>query len=179
MVLDAFRDAFGDREDVHLTIKAHYNSTVRGPNNAHPDKAYKNVSVINSELDTDALVDLVHRHHVMVYPSYGEGFGFIPLQAMATGMPTICTEAWAPYKRFLPEELRLNSFLAASPWEHIHPGKMFHPDHKDLVEKMKYADENFNRLAATAFALAPRIHKEYSWDRLTENAFSHIVEKFG
>lgn len=178
MTLDAFRMAFGDRTDVHLTIKAHGNSTVKGPNNAHPDKAYNNVSVITSELETHELIDLYHRHHVMLYPSFGEGFGFIPLQALATGMPTICTEAWAPYKRFILPELRLRSHLAESPWPDMHPGKLFHPDFKHLVDLFTYSADNFNNLSARSFAQASQVHHDYNWDRVTQKAFAHIADKF-
>jgi glycosyltransferase involved in cell wall biosynthesis len=49
----------------------------------------------------EELVNLYHRHHVLIYPTWGEGFGFIPAQALASGMPVITTYPWAEYKEFI------------------------------------------------------------------------------
>ncbi len=57
---------------------------------------------------------MYHQHDVMIYPTYGEGFGFIPFQALATGMPVISTHEWADYKKYLGP-LKLNSTLIDSP----------------------------------------------------------------
>lgn len=182
MVFDAFLDAFGGRDDVHLTIKAHTTSTIRrysrrGSIIGYPWD-YKNVTLDKRVLETEELVQLVRSHHVMVYPSYGEGFGFIPLQGMATGMPTICTAAWAPYERFLLPELKLDATLGASPWPHIHPGKMFHPNKEHLTSLMLKAEADFDRLAGRAYKNSFAVHQDYNWETLTEKAFEDIVKKF-
>lgn len=182
MAFRAFRDAFGSRDDVHLTIKSNGASTVR-----YKDKSgsiialptdFNNVSVITQVLDEPLLVNLFHEHDAFVYPGWGEGFGLIPIQAMATGMPTICTEAWAPYARFILPELRLGSQLVDSPWPFMHPGQMFKPSYDELVDMYRYTADNFNRLAGNAYRESFNIHQDYDWDRLTEDAFAHIVKKF-
>lgn len=43
-------------------------------------------------LEGDALVRAFHNHDVLVVPSLYEGFGFVILEAMASGMPVIATE---------------------------------------------------------------------------------------
>jgi glycosyltransferase involved in cell wall biosynthesis len=96
MVFDTFSEVFGINENATLTIKAHGYNTVRGRRIYQTSEASPNSRSL--ELDTYQLVDLVQRHDVLLYPSYGEGFGLIPLQAMVTGMPVVCTGAWAPYK---------------------------------------------------------------------------------
>lgn len=178
LALEAFRTAFGDREDVHLTIKAHDYNTALGPENRHPNRCYNNVTVITSEYPIEQLVDLHHRHDVLVYPSYGEGFGLIPLQAMVTGMPVVCTEAWAPYKGFLLPDLRLKSTLSESPWSQMHPGKMFHPKFQHLVEIYKEVAANYPHHSASAYRVAYDVEKHYNWVRLTEETFAPIVTKF-
>ena len=37
-------------------------------------------------------VNLIQRSHCVVYPSSGEGFGLVPLEAMAVGRPVILTD---------------------------------------------------------------------------------------
>lgn len=184
MALDAFRAAFGDRDDVHLTFKAHSYSAMRvrdsqGSILGLPHIMYDNVSFFNQEFDLETqLIPMYQMHDVMVYPSYGEGFGLIPLQAMATGAITICTEAWAPYSRFLLDGCKLQSVLGDSPWQELHPGKLFHPNFDHLVETYRYVYDNIDKLREQAYANSFRVHKEYDWLKLTECAFRHIVKKF-
>lgn len=183
MALKAFRAAFGDRKDVMLTIKANTYSDLRvkdrrGSIIGNPDQVYGNVTVNLDNLPIGELINLYHRHHAMVYPSYGEGFGFIALQALATGMPTVCTEAWAPYAKCILPKLRLSSKLVTSPWPEMHPGMAFQPDFDQLVETYRYIADNYDTVSKQAYNRAPIVHDAYDWNNLTKNAFAHIVEKF-
>lgn len=178
IALKAFRAAFGDRTDVRLTMKAHKTSNIRVKDRSGCilGKAdfYRNVSLIKEELPIEALVRLYHRNQVMVYPSAGEGFGFIPLQAMASGMPAICTSAWAGYADLLLPKLRLSSTLVDSPWPYEHPGKVFEPNFDELVDQYRYAADNFDTLAQQAYNRAPIVQQRYSWDQLTKKIFADL-----
>lgn len=183
MAVDAFREAFGNQKDVSLTIKSHGSASIRAKDRegnilGTVQHTFKNVSLIETMLPESALVELYHDHHALVYPGYGEGFGLIPLQAMATGMPTICTGAWAPYERLLLPELTLSATLIDSPWEFMHPGKVYEPSFDDLVKSYRSVYENYHALAGKSYKNGFKVHEEYDWDRLTENAFEHVVEKF-
>lgn len=183
MALRAFIAAFGNSNDVELTIKCHQYNSLRvkdrmGSIVGLPHEVYNNVKLVVKELSTEALVGFVQQYDVLVYPSYGEGFGLIPIQAMATGMPTICTEAWAPYAEHILPELRLSSMLGDSPWPRMHPGQVFFPNFDHLVEIYRYTFDNFNRLSANAYRGAYYVGQEYDWDNKTAKAFAHIVEKF-
>lgn len=178
ITLDAFLDVFGDNpEKAKLTIKAQGHSGVVTSNHKKPD-IFKSVKVILDDYTDEQMVDLVRRHDVLVYPSYGEGFGLIPLQAMVTGMPVICTGAWAPYRKLLLPELRINSRPVDSPWPQLHPGTMFAPDPVDLRDIMLSVEANFEDLSDKAYATSFAVQKAYDWDKTTAKAFSHIVEKF-
>lgn len=182
MAMEAFRTAFGDRTDVHLTIKSWGASRVRVKKRGHiigtPHGRYQNVTTITDDYDEADLVSIFHSHDALVYPGWGEGFGLIPLQGLATGMPTICTEAWAPYKRFLLPELSLSSRLVDSPWPQIHRGKMFEPSFDDLVAAYRAVDENYERMAGLSFRNSFQVHKDYDWVELTKNSFDRIVKRF-
>ena len=182
MAVNAFREVFGNRDDVHLTIKSYGEATVRAKDKEGsiigPVTMFNNVSLIEQNLQEEALVGLYHNHHVLIYPGWGEGYGLIPQQALATGMPTICTEAWAPYSEFLLPGLALGSTMVDSPWEFMHPGKMFEPSYEDLLDALRLVDEDYNRLAGKAYRNGFLVHQKYDWDNLTRKAFKHIVEKF-
>ncbi len=184
MVLDAFLSLFGNDPKYSLTIKAYNVNTTRVYNNyldkniiGLPQNMYSNVNVITDDLNEEDLIKLYHNHDVLVYPSYGEGFGFIPLQALATGMPTICTYSWAHYKKYLGP-LKLKSELIDSPWPFPHEGKVFEPNRQHLLELMREVSLNFNAYSGYYYSQATKIHEEYRWNQLTANAFEPIFKKF-
>jgi len=193
LVLDAFRAAFGNRNDVHLTIKSHGFNTTRAFKDepgrelgakgksieGAPDKVYDNVTVITRDYEETALIELYHTMDVLVYPSWGEGFGLIPWQAISTGMPTICTSAWLHFDELILDELKLYSKLTKSPWQNIHPGKMYKPDADQLIELMKYVVNNIDDLSQRAYDNAKLIHTNHTWQQVTERAFEKVVRKFG
>ena len=184
MVVDVFTELYGNDPKYSLTIKAYKSSTLRVYNNyidkeiiGLPHNTFNNINLITDDLTDLELVKLYHDHDVLVYPSYGEGFGFIPLQALATGMPTICTSSWAHYQKYLGP-LKLKSDLVDSPWAFPHEGQLFEPDRKHLVELMKDVVFNFNAYSGYYYAQANKVHQEYNWLELTKNSFDHIFKKF-
>lgn len=184
MVVDAFISLFGNDPRYSLTIKAHNHNTTRVYNDyiekeiiGLPNQMYSNIKIITQDYTDAMLVNLYHQHHVLVYPSYGEGFGFIPLQALATGMPTISTYDWAHYYKYLGP-LKLKSELIESPWPYPHEGKVFEPDYKHLLDLMIDVSQNFKAYSGYYYAQSTKIHEEYNWDQLTNNSFSHIFKKF-
>jgi glycosyltransferase involved in cell wall biosynthesis len=184
IAVDAFLQLFGNKPGYSLTIKAFNYSTVRVFNNyidkniiGLPHEMYNNVFLNNSVLNDEELVRLYHDHDVLIYPSYGEGFGFIPLQALATGMPTISTFDWAQYKKYIGP-LKLKSELIDSPWDYMHEGKVYEPDYQHLLELMRDVSLNFKAYSSYYYTQSTKIHEEYNWLRLTNNAFDHIFKKF-
>ena len=183
IVVDAFVSLYGNNPNYHLTIKAHLNNTTRIHNNyidkqiiGLPQEMYNNITVITEEMNESDLVKLYHDHDVMVYPSYGEGFGFIPLQALATGMPTICTSGWAQYEKFLGP-LKIKSSLTKSPFMNL-DGLVFEPNYFHLLELMRDVVYDYKAYAGYYYAQSTKIHEEYNWLQLTNNAFDHIFKKF-
>lgn len=134
----------------------------------------KHIRLERGKMEIDELVALYQACHLMVYPSWGEGFGLTPLQAMATGMPVLITKGWAPYEYLLPEECLIESELVPSPWEEHHPGKMFKPDQADLRAKLADLVDNYEYQSDFAYNLAPKVHQDYDWVELTRKAFAHL-----
>lgn len=84
-VLEAFATEFADHEPVKLILKTTMDMTPI----PIPRSQYPNIEVIRGAVSERELTRILGRAHCMVYPSRGEGFGITPLEAMATGMPTI------------------------------------------------------------------------------------------
>lgn len=176
MAFDAFRAAFGESDDVHLTIKAHdqnYIYTWKDGDIAKLDQ-FDNVTLNIKHLFEIEMLNLLHEHDVLVYPSYGEGFGLIPLQALATGMPVLSTADWAPYRKYIME---IESAKMYSPW-FFHPGYMYQPSFENLIEWYLYVADNFDYEAGAAHAAAPQVASDFDWMTKTEDAFERIVKRF-
>lgn len=84
----AFVEAFGERMDVRLVIKARAGSFPYEFTNP-------NIEVVRADYDEFAMRDFYLRHDCMVFPSRGEGFGLPPREFAATGGPVIVTGWWA------------------------------------------------------------------------------------
>ena len=168
-VLSSFIDIFGGNPNYHLTLKA-YPGVTFDMNRIPP-----NVTIISKTITKEELVELHHQNDVMVYPSFGEGFGLIPLQALATGMPTISTSAWAPYRKYIGP-LSLSSSPTPTRWEEKHPGTMLQPSLPHLGHLMTDVAYNFEEYSDYYYNQAEQILDEYDWVRLTEDAFKHIVK---
>lgn len=167
--MQALRLAFPQNSDVELNMKI----ISRGWNIGRLSR----VNIINSMMSLEQLIDLFHDNHAYVYPSYGEGFGLTPLQAMATGMPTITLPAWAPYSQFLDDRISVGSSFSKSPWPILHPGNMLVPSMDDLVESMRYTYENYEQVEAAAHDRLDALLAYYDWDRLTSETFKALEER--
>lgn len=168
--IKAFRAAFPGDEDVELLCK----TGTRGFNINNPSNK---VQSLHGPVPFNELQDLHYDRHVFVYPSWGEGFGFNPFQAMATGMPTIMTADWAPYKRFVNPNLAVQTSFVDSPWQGTHPGKMFKPDFDDLVDRYRWVYNNYDQAHDFAQSQAPLIHQEYNWDTVTKTTFEALEKR--
>lgn len=179
MAVDAFREAFGDSEDVHLTVKAYYqHHLLAWREDGHLDdmnKVYNNVTIIRENLTGPQMTQLYADHHIMIYPSYGEGFGFIPLQALATGMPVLTTGEWAPYRKYLGG-YEIPGRWDRSVWS-IHPGNVLYPDYDHLVNMIIKAKLHVEHDLNDFYAQAPGIIDDFDWLKLTETTFNALWER--
>lgn len=167
--LRAFRLAFQTKDDVEFTMKLiGVNFTI---------ERVGKINIINRKMSLEELIGLYHAHDVYMYPSAGEGFGLTPLQAMATGMPTITVPDWAPYRRFLDPNLTLPARLVNSPWPEVHPGKVFRVSQDDMIDRMRWAYDNFDAAKDFADKQIEPIKADYNWDLLTKEMFDNLQKR--
>lgn len=182
LAFDAFREVFGDDPTrATLTIKAYQRSLVRwydSSGRVRDPADLPNVTVVTKEMEIDELVAFQNSFDVNIYPSYGEGFGYLPLETLAQGTPTICTGAWAQYGKYLGD-LAVDSTQIESPWPTEHPGLVYEPIMEDLVNKIRLSYEDFENQSLKAFKQSFELHKEYDWISLTEEAFAPVRARFG
>ena len=179
MVVDAFIKNFGDDPNYELILKCSKMNTTRvydplGRLQGSPGAYYKNIKTIEEYLTVEQMNGLYDLCDVFVYPSWGEGFGFNPLQAMAKGIPTICTAEWASYEKYIT--MPLDSDFHSSPWPDIHPGKMLKPNFEQIKFYIKDVADNYEKYSDLAYKNAFLIHKDYNWSKVTKPVVKRLQE---
>lgn len=181
LVVDAFTELFGDNPKYQLVLKCNGINTTRiytksGSIIGSPNSVHKNIIILEGDLTHKQMIDLYHQTHALIYPSAGEGFGFIPLQALATGMPVATTWQWAEYKKYIT--IRLKSQLSETIHNIIHPGLTYYVDKEEVKKSMIELVENYKYYQQQAFSNAYKIHKEYDWDAVTEPTAKRLKKIF-
>ena len=173
--IEAFRKAFGDRKDVSLTMKYHGNQNVFSVNSLLEQS---NIHYIYETLSQEDLVRLYLNHDVLVYPTEGEGFGFIPLQALATGMPVITTGRWCSYTDLLGDNI-IESKLGKTQHTQYYEGEVDLADIDSLIYLMRNAVDNFDDQVKYYFNQAPSVYDRYNWQTRCDAFLKSVVKRLG
>ena len=180
-VAEIFAELYGNDANYRLIIKCTNVNTIqlddeRGRLRGAPDAVYNNIIVIRNMLSPAEMISLYDQSDVFVYPSWGEGFGFNPLQAMAMGIPTICTSEWADYKDLIT--VPIGSIPCLTPWPEIHPGNMLSPNKSELHQAMRVAKVNYREWSNIAYRNSLILHEEFDWMKVTKPAVERLEKIF-
>lgn len=185
IAISAFKKAFGDDNNYELILKySHYDNKGLDWNQREVLESTGewegNIRHIKENIDIRHLVTLYHFADVLVYPSEGEGFGFIPMQALATGMPVISTSRWCSYEQYLGGNV-IDSTLGISPVVETYQrdGDVVLPDEESLVCLMKEITENIKYESQHFYDQVPQIVEEYSWQNQTNKAMKSLINRVG
>lgn len=177
---DAFNEVFGeDSSKATLTIKSRQRNMIRWKDEfggTHSPNERKNVRITLGTLSEDEMIGLFYEHDVLIYPSWGEGFGFIPFQMLATGGIAITTAEWCHFDKYLGD-FALQSQYWPSPWRGEHEGLMCKPNQEHLVELIRKSYVEFDSQIIDHKKRAQSLHKEYDWLSLTDSAFSDLERR--
>lgn len=170
LVVDAFTELFGNNENYQLILKCTNINTTRvfhedGSIAGSPDSKYKNIRVITGPLNHGQMVGLYSKCNALIYPSAGEGFGFIPLQALANGLPVASTYEWAEYKDYIT--VPINSKLGISEYPFLHPGENYHVSVDDVKKSMLDIVNNYSFYEKSTYKNSFKVHMEYDWKKVT------------
>jgi len=180
MVEAGFKAAFGHRDDVELTLKYHSHESTGGFSvmNLFVDESYKNIHKIFETISQEELVDLFHSHDVLLYPSEGEGFGFIPLQALATGMPVISTSRWCSYEKFLGDNI-IESTIGKTKHTGYYHGEVVLPEFDSFVYLLKKVYEDIQGQCDYYYDQADQVYKEYNWQTRCDSMLDSFIKRVG
>lgn len=178
IVANVFMDLFRKHDNVYLIMKSNGPSEARWSddrgNYMGNIESFPRAIVIDRYLTVDDINKLYQSAHCCVYPTQGEGFGLIPFQAMATGMPTIVTnltgcadyaELAMPLKAWWTEGIG------------VHQGMWAQPDEEHLRELMLQAYENWEEENKRAIRTAKIIHSTQTWDHVAGQILDILGDK--
>jgi glycosyltransferase involved in cell wall biosynthesis len=186
LAVEAFKKAFGNSLDYEITLKYSHHEQSKADWNDPRVLAERgewvdsNVRHIKENLTLDQLVNLFKFHDVLIYPSEGEGFGLIPLQALATGMPVISTSRWCSYDKFFNGNV-IESTLGQSPVVETYTrfGDVVLPELDSMVYLMKKAADEFEQQLDIFYDQINQVTTEYDWQIRTNNAIDSLIGRVG
>lgn len=170
LAIEAFRLAFAGREDVELIVRSTFGSDLDRVHQFADGDA--RIQFVTGKLTTAELAELLHGFDAMIYPSRGEGFGLIPMEAMASGMPAIFPRSTGMLEYAdlgLPVDVRAvpsrigSGRVGASPW--ALDANWYEPSLEELVARLREIDGDYDVVQDRAMLDAERIRAEWTWDR--------------
>jgi len=186
LVEKAFLKLYEKHKNIELTLKYSHgkSSNDRWDSEKVLEKAgdWKSPGVrhIRETLSPEDMISLINFHDVLVYPSEGEGFGMIPLEVMATGMPVISTHEWASYSKFFIETSIVSEIKESSiDWGYPKIGKAVIADFDSIVFQMENVINNIDSVALKYFNQVEKIKMEYSWEKKTKYAMDALIDRIG
>jgi len=179
LAIDAFQAAFPGRPDVELVIRF----TLELNAASLELRSDPRVALQIGKMPTAQLNRLYGEFDAMLYPSRSEGFGLIPLQAMATGMPCIFPRSsgmleYASYG--LPVDARpVPAWVGrgcpdAPDWTFRQPNEWYEPDFDQLVERLRQIDTEYDSVQDRAMVDAAQIATNWTWDRTARAILARI-----
>lgn len=179
IVVDAFLDLYEGDDDYRLILK--YNkfchAQVYIDDNLVSAINHPQIIGIGDDFSVDQLVRLYHKCHCMVYPTSGEGFGMIPLEAMATGLPTIVTNETG-CKDFAHLGIPLGAKWVEADWHNYlyndDTGLWASPNYDELVSLMENVVNEYDEISNMSLNSAKIIHSQWSWASTADKILARL-----
>jgi len=126
-----------------------------------------NVRVICGELPHESIPPLLHNADCFVFPSRGEGFSITPLEAMATGLPTILTKGHSHMEYYNEDYMygvKCDIPIPATYHNWEDEGNFVRCTAKDLGDTLRYVYENKEEAILKGSDAVEYVSK-YSYDK--------------
>lgn len=179
LVVDAFLELFDGDDDYRLILK--YNKFCFAEcyidgrlvsADQHPQ-----IVGIPDILSNDEIIKLYSKAHCLVYPTSGEGFGMIPFEAMATGLPTIVTNltGCADFAHYgIPLSAEYGEATFNSHAYSVDTGDWAIPDFDELLTHMQNVANEYDLFKKAAHNSARIIHQNHSWDSVADMILARL-----
>ena len=186
LAVEAFKKAFGNNPDYEITLKySHHPASKQDwfdENVLENRGEWKDINVrhIKENMTLEHLISLFHFHDILIYPSEGEGFGLIPLQALATGMPVISTSRWCSYDQYFKDNI-IESYEGISDVveNYTRYGNVIIPSLDSMINLMKNAVNNIESQSEYFYNQIPEVVDKYDWQKSTNLVMDKLISRLG
>lgn len=175
-VIAAFSNLFRDDPAVRLVLK-----TQSGTLGHLQFEGMGNIEIIDEMADAKRLKQLLYEADCFVFPSRGEGFGMPPIEAMATGLPTIIADntgmkdyADTRYNYVVKFSHKSPAQRYPKSWGNV--GNWYESDFNDLKAKMLYVYEHQAEAREKGKAAAQFVRDNFSYEVVAQR-FIEGIEK--
>lgn len=166
VLVDAFREAFPpDIKDVRLICKTSHPAY---PFMVKDDRIEVQMTPVSY---TELMRDFFQRVDCFVFPTRGEGAGMPPMEAMATGIPSIVTGWSGPVEYMTPDIGWLIDYTMAPAKNfstHVYKedcGEWAEPSKEHLISLMRYAYEHQDEVKQKGKNAAQHMRDNWTWKK--------------
>jgi glycosyltransferase involved in cell wall biosynthesis len=178
VAVDAFIKLFSGDDGYRMIYKSKgppdarsYNGGMKGRLN-HPQ-----IDIIDWEVSAEELGRIYDKADCLLYPTSGEGWGLLPFQAIAKGIPTICTNfsACSEFAHFsVPLDYSISDYKMSGTYENT--GYWAKPDFDDLCDKMLYTVNNYEEISNRTYMSALYIKENMTWEKVSERYVDRLCQ---
>lgn len=177
-VIGAFSSLFRDNPHVRLVLKTQSGTL------GHLDFDGMGDITIIDELSTPTRIrQLMYEADCFVFPSRGEGFGMPPIEAMATGLPTIIADntgmkdyADDRYNYTVRFDRKSPALRYPKKWGDV--GNWYESDFDDLKAKMLYVYEHQDEAKAKGVAASAWVRDKFSYASIADKFIAGIEKHY-
>lgn len=175
MVISAFSKLFGDNPDVRLVLKTQSGTL------GHLSfvKEMGNIEVIDRGATMNEMYGLMMDADCFVFPSRGEGFGMPPVEAMATGLPTIIANNTGMMD-YSDDEFNYTVRHSHKSPAHRFPeawdvkGYWYEPDYEHLKELMWHVYTHQEEAREKGDKASQWVHENLNYDVIADKMVGHF-----
>ena len=179
MAVDAFIKLFGKNSDYKMIYKSidEPDARISIDNQSSSIYGYPNIEVIADDVSLERLADIYDRSDCVVYPTSGEGWGMLPFQGIAKGIPTICTNATA-CTEYAHLSVPLNFKWGTKKMSGIYEdaGQWAEPSFDDLCDKMLYVVNNYDEVSDYTYSNAVEYENKWSWETVVKGYYDRLCQ---
>ena len=171
MSVDAFLKLFDGNPDYQMIYKSNGPPDARMNKDGHWSKIdHPQIKIIDHLVSEEELAGIYDLCDCVLYPTSGEGWGLIPFQGIAKGIPTICTNATActEYAHMsVPLDFEWSNYNMSGVYENA--GMWAMPKFDDLCDKMLYVINNYDKVSKKTYQSAEYINRNMTWELVSKD----------
>ena len=167
-------------DDAYMEVKVNEDDPLARDGQVVEDE---NIHIIKRDWPQSVLANWLRSADVLIYMSSGEGFGLMPLEAMATGLPVICAANTGMLDYLTPENslhVGCPTMIPATNYERIfgYSCSWYWPAVDEAIEHLRWAYHNRESLYEMGNKAAVDVAMRWTWQKAGSAALRELQTQF-